>query len=65
MDMSDQIHVPVALSQEKEPPVPVRQEIGWDLSVELNSPKKEETSSICRESNIKFLVIKPKGESLY
>jgi hypothetical protein len=61
MDVSDQIHVPVALYQGKEPPVPVGWEARWHLNVKLNALKKEKTSSICRESNIKSLVIKPKG----
>jgi hypothetical protein len=46
----------------KEPPVPIGQEAGWDSRVDLYALKTEKkTSSICRESNTKSLVIKPIG----
>jgi hypothetical protein len=41
MHASDQMHVPAALSQGKEPPVPIGQVTGLDSRIDLNALKME------------------------
>jgi hypothetical protein len=46
MKVSGQFHDPAALLAEKEPPVPIRQEAGWDPTAGLDTVEKRKISCL-------------------
>jgi hypothetical protein len=56
MEVSGQFHAPVALTQGKEPPVPIRQESGWPPQPIWTLLRREKSLSL---AGIRTLAVQP------